>query len=101
MVIERKHTADLIPADYNPRKDEILAHSHIGALDGVAGGGMLGEEAVLGDGLLALNPPGHTHGIPLQKLRRHQRGTLALGQRHSRITVEMGDRWPQNKEYTY
>ena len=20
---------------------------------------------------------------------------------HSRITVEMGDRWPQNKEYTY
>ena len=21
MVIERKHTADLIPADYNPRKD--------------------------------------------------------------------------------
>lgn len=30
--------------------------------------------------LLALNPPGHAHGVPLQELRGHQRGTPALGQ---------------------
>ena len=70
--------------DFHPQPvglgHEILAHSHIGALDGVAGGGVLGEEAELGDGLLTLNPPSHAHGIPLQELRGHQRGAPALGQ---------------------
>jgi len=45
-----------------------LAHRHIGRSDGVAGGGMLCQEAIFRNAFLTLNPTADTHGVLFDEL---------------------------------
>ena len=71
------HLENLVP---EPRglRHVVLGHRDIRALDRLPCRRMLGEKAILRNGLFALDPSGCAHRVPFEKLLRNEHGASAL-----------------------